>query len=244
MVFIEIGNSSVKALRIAKGEKHRLFRVELTEKDLLASHLQGLKKDELVLLSSVRQDLSGLVREKAGHVRLHEITKDRLGAIQIDYDTPDTLGIDRVIACAGAVEIAESDVIVIDAGTACTVDFMTKDYCFRGGVIMPGLPILMHSMKTLLPELPAVDQKIPGEFPGRSTKEAIQLGVNGGFIHSVVAFIQKYKRLNDGAKVLFTGGDGSFISKNLGPDYDGGFYENLVFDGMGAYMRINKISPE
>lgn len=243
MVFIEIGNSSVKAVRIIEGNRQNLFRVDLSEENLLADHLLELRKNEFVLLSSVRKDLTSLLKKRVSHLRFHEITRDRLGVIQIDYDTPETLGIDRVIACAGAVEIASSDVIVVDAGTACTVDYMTKSFCFKGGVIMPGLPILRHSMETLLPELPQVEQSIPEHFPGKSTAGAIRIGLNGGFVNAVNSFIQQYRQLYGGAKVLFTGGDGEFIAKSLGAEYVASFHENLVFDGMGTYLRINEIGP-
>jgi type III pantothenate kinase len=96
-----------------------------------------------------------------------------------------------LVCLAAWKETGGEDVIVIDAGSACTVDLMTKKGVFKGGIIMPGIQIIKHSMRTRLPELPEVPDSIPNEWPGKSTAECIAWGVNGGFLLAIRGFIER-----------------------------------------------------
>jgi type III pantothenate kinase len=240
MILVEIGNTSVKAVRQESGERVPLFKVSTNDIVELRQQLKTLQSKDLLLLSSVRKDLTSVIIESREQMSVHVIQYDQLGKIRLDYETPETLGIDRVLACAGGVYHAKSDVIVVDAGTACTIDFMTKDYTFKGGVILPGLPMLRHSMETLTPELPEVEPGVPADFPGKSTRDAIKIGVNGGFLHAITRFIEQYKSRFKDAQVLITGGDGPFIQKSLNAAYSSRYFENLVFDGILAWKEINE----
>lgn len=239
-ILVEIGNTSVKAVRVKDGERFPLFKIGTNEANLLRKELLALQSEEILILSSVRKDLTAVFREFDEKLKIYSITYDQLGKIGLDYDTPATLGIDRVLACAGAVHHAKKDVVVVDAGTACTVDMMASDYSFKGGVIMPGLPMLRHSMRSLTPELPEVDQSFSKQFPGRSTKESITIGLNGGFVHSIAKFIDDYRSRLDEVEVFITGGDGEFVQKGLPGNIKTQYFENLVFDGMLAWLEVNQ----
>ena len=241
MILVEIGNTSVKAVREESGHRSPLFKVSTENVVELHRELERLDKNELMLLSSVRKDITALILDSKIRPTIHAIRYDKLGNITLDYNSPETLGIDRVLACAGGVRLAKSDVVVVDAGTACTVDFMTAGYTFKGGVILPGLRMLRHSMQTLTPELPEVDQSIPSHFPGKSTRDAIRIGLNGGFIHTISRFIEQYINLFDEVEILVTGGDGHFVQEQLKEKFASSFHENLVFDGMLAWKELNVI---
>ncbi|MFO7846348.1 MAG: type III pantothenate kinase [Balneolaceae bacterium] len=240
MIFVEIGNSSVKAVRGTGSVEETLFTVAVNRKDQLEKSIQQLPDDERVLLSSVRKDLSAIILEEQGRLHIYEIKTKNLGKITLEYDTPDTLGIDRVLACAGAVFNSGTDAVVIDAGTACTVDWMTQNYRFRGGVIMPGLPMLRHGMTELTPELPGVGFEMPDEFPGKSTKDAIRIGLNSGFLRAIGSFVEQYQRIAGQSKLYITGGNGLFVKQHLEPQFNCRYRRNLVFDGMNAFLKLNK----
>ena len=241
MILVEVGNTTVIAARDNSGHLSPLFKVNSEDNDKLHREITRLNENELLLLSSVRKDLTTIILESGNRQVIRVLQYNNLGKISVDYETPETLGIDRVLACAGGVSHAQSDVVVIDAGTACTVDFMTAGYTFTGGVILPGLPMLRHSMRTLTPELPEVDSQIPAQFPGRSTRDAIRIGLNEGFIHAISRFIEQYlERIND-AQIMITGGDGLFVKQQLHERYGSVYHENLVFDGMLAWKDLNNI---
>jgi len=242
MVFIEIGNTSVKAVRGTSSEPEFLFKVSINQPNRLESELLTLPDNEKVILSSVRKDRAEIVYNHKNRLSLFEITTGNLGKVKLDYKTPETLGIDRVLACLGAIDQSYAqNVIVIDAGTSCTIDYMTKDLVFRGGVIMPGLAVYRKAMRELLPELPDVKLELPASFPGRSTDEAIRWGVFGGFIYAVQSFVEMYNQPNNNTAFYTTGGDGQTIAKNLKDEYEFIYRENLVFYGMEAFLRLNDI---
>lgn len=238
MILVEIGNTAVKAVRENSGHCTPLFKVSTDNIDELRRQLSLLNNGEELLLSSVRKDLTSIILEYKKQLAIHVFQYNNLDKITLDYETPETLGIDRVLACAGGVLHTESDVVVVDAGTACTVDLMTKDYVFKGGVILPGLPMLRYAMKALTPELPETDFALPVQFPGKTTRDAIRIGLNGGFIHSISRFIEEYFKMFENVQILITGGDGRYVHEQLQGQFNCTFHENLVFDGMIAWKAL------
>lgn len=242
MIFIEIGNTSVKAVRNASSDRVFLFKMGIHQPEKLNNELLALPVNEIVILSSVRKDLTKVVYKHRNRLTLFQITTGNLGKVKLDYKTPETLGIDRVLACLGATDHSSGqDVVVVDAGTACTIDNMTKNYVYKGGVIMPGLSLFKNSMRDFLPELPQVKPEVPDSFPGRSTDESIRWGMYGGFLYAVKYFVDRYQEIGNKSTLYLTGGDGEFLSKHL-KEYKSIYRENLVFDGMAAFIKINEIS--
>jgi len=238
MILVEIGNTAVKAVRENSGHRVPLFKVSIDNIDELRRQLSLLNNGEELLLSSVRKDLTSIILEYKKQLTIHIFQYNNLDKITLDYETPETLGIDRVLACAGGVMHTESDVVVVDAGTACTVDLMTKDYIFKGGVILPGLPMLRYSMKALTPELPETNFSLSKQFPGKTTQDAIRIGLYGGFIHSISRFIEEYVNKFKNVQILITGGDGRYVQEQLQGQFNCTFHENLVFDGMMAWKAL------
>jgi len=242
MVLLEIGNTSVKAARVTGTGCSTLFKAGIHQTEKLESELSALRENEILVLSSVRKDVAELVLKHRRRLKIYQITAADTGKVKLDYKTPETLGIDRVLACLGAAaDSAGNDVIVVDAGTACTIDYMAKNYVFKGGVIMPGLALFKNLMRDLLPELPQVEPGVPESFPGSSTDESVRWGLYGGFLNAVRSFVDMMAEAGAKPVLYLTGGDGEFISKNLG-NYHSIYRENLVFDGMEAFIRINEIS--
>lgn len=243
MIFIEVGNSSAKAFKVLKSKYSEVFKAETGKYDNLRLQMNRIPDDEIVVLSSVRQDVSDVILESSDRLRIKRITQENLGAVLLDYKTPGTLGIDRVLACLGAVlHAGRKDVIVIDSGTACTIDYMTGELEFKGGVILPGLPVQRLAMRSILPELPEVEPVIPGSFPGRSTKESIQWGVYGGYFQTIGVFIEKYRQQYSTASIYTAGGDGQLLSdvfkKQHGLEVI--FRKELVLDGMRAWVVMKR----
>ncbi len=133
------------------------------------------------------------------------------------YQTPDTLGYDRIAAAVGAYTICPGkNVLVIDAGTAITYDIVTSGGEFLGGNISPGLEIRFKSLNKYTNRLPHLER--PEEIPplvGSSTREAIQSGVVNGLLFEMDGFIgaisQNYPKL----QVVLTGGDAKYFVGKL-----------------------------
>jgi len=243
MIFIEAGNTMVKAVSVDSGMMNEIFRVETNQPNRLRNEMRSMPVGESILLSSVRKDVTDIIHEFQDKVNIQHITYKNLGTVTLDYKTPETIGIDRVLACLGAVlDAGGGDVIVIDAGTACTIDYMTGNYTFMGGVIMPGLAVSRKGMQQVLTELPETEHAVPEQFPGRSTEESLRWGVYGGFIYAIYSFIEKFQQQNRSAKLYIAGGDGEKIAKDLNNQFgiQSTLKRNLVFEGMKAYLDLNR----
>lgn len=237
--YADIGNSRIKVAERRSGRWKMIS--ECTHKEMLVcfSELFLSSKEVKIILSSVRTDLLKRLVSKFGARFFEVLTKSDIPKDLISYRTPETLGIDRLLTAFGAYSIVEDIVVAIDAGTAITVDLMNKQGIYQGGVIMPGLQLLKRSVSELLPELPDFPDTIPGELPGKSTKESIQWGTTGMVSCAIIAYIDSYKQMFDQPPTLVvTGGDANWIGSLLEGKVMYQVYPYLLFDGMRVIEQM------
>lgn len=121
----------------------------------------------------------------------------------VGYDTPATLGADRIAAAAGALAIAGGcDILVADIGTAATFDFVDAGGIFRGGNISAGIAMRLAALHDHTSALPLVGAAGPLPTMGTDTATALRSGA----VRGLVAELEYYRRLT-GARVIVTGGD-------------------------------------
>lgn len=124
------------------------------------------------------------------------------------YATPSTLGLDRMaLAAAAACSYPEEDVLVIDAGTCITLDFVDRKANYLGGSIHPGLNMRMKAMHTFTGKLPLAGVGASEKLMGNTTVSCMQAGGVLGSVLEIDAMITLYKRRYPGCKVILTGGD-------------------------------------
>jgi type III pantothenate kinase len=193
---------------------------------------------EKIVVSSVRADILYELETELSDIEFLKIKSSLIPSYYLGYETPKSLGVDRFLVCLGACSLTPKNVVVIDAGTACTIDMMSSDKIFRGGVIMPGIKIFHESMSNSLPELPAVDTTLPKEWPGKSTVDCIRWGVNGAFFYSIISFIEKFREQVENIEVFITGGDAAIITENLNEVIPVKYRPNLLFDGMEQFESL------
>ena len=135
----------------------------------------------------------------------------RSGFVSTDVLTPDTTGVDRVLGCLGALlDMPHRTVVVVDCGTATTVNVMGPDMCFRGGMIAPGRRLLagaLHRRTAALPEAEPGTAKIG---VGKSTRESLEAGVSAAFLGGIRECVNVAVREHPQAAVFLTGGDAAF----------------------------------
>lgn len=238
-LYLDIGNSFLKlAARNGPGWQI-LFDGKLDRVDELIRFLVSKGNSEKIILSSVRRDISEKLRSKLSERDIQAYGTSDIPLNMLDYKTPDTLGLDRFLVCLAAwKESGKENVIVIDAGSACTVDLMTDQGVFKGGIIMPGLQIIKETMKNRLPELPDSPDSIPQEWPGKSTVECIQWGVNGGFLFAIQGFIDQYRKIIDEPEIYVTGGNGGMVVKWMGEDESINYRKHLIWNGLEQFEQI------
>ena len=242
-LLVDIGNTRAKvAVWDACGRQVELFEAESFDKELLDSILR-LYQAEAAIVSSTRNDAPRAVAllEAAG-VKTWPLTATLPLPIGIDYRTPETLGRDRVAAAVGAmVRYPERNVLVVDLGTAMTLDLVTADGVFRGGAISLGYSNRLRALHEYTATLPLGEPLMGGEEPfslqGHTTCEAIEWGV----FHSILFEIEGYKARLEAEFadlcVIVTGGEAKYFEKQI---KNAIFAEpNLVFCGLNRILEYN-----
>ena len=148
--------------------------------------------------------------------------------LAVDVEAPNQVGIDRLLnaVAANVVRPADHSVIIVDSGTATTVDFLTATGAFAGGAILPGFGMTaraLHQYTALLP-LITIHDLGPEDLAaiGTDTKTALQSGLLWGHVGAVKELIRRFQLEVEPAGnhplVFVTGGAGRLLANHLGDD--------------------------
>ena len=234
---IDIGNTSVKAALVSEGVIVSQERFGSADPEVIGG-FTGNHRLQGVIVSSVGDDPSGLVdwlRSRAE--RVHLLTTRSSFPFAIDYATPETLGADRLAAAAGAVRRHPgADLLVIEAGSALTVDRVTGG-AYRGGSISPGLSMRFRALHEFTDRLPLVTKRTGFTFPGKTTEDAIAGGVIMGLAYEIIEYIRTFEKMYHNPVAVITGGDGGIIT----PLAEGRllYYPDLVTEGLNLLLETN-----
>ena len=133
-----------------------------------------------------------------------------------DYETPKTVGSDRLALAAGALLIyPKKAILIIDIGTCMTFDFVSDKGNYIGGAISPGLQMRLKALHQFTGKLPLVAVNEPQDLIGRNTIESILSGVVNGMKAEIDGIIDVYKLRYPQVKIILTGGDIAFFDKKL-----------------------------
>jgi len=142
--------------------------------------------------------------------------------LNIKYKNPNEVGADRIANAIGAVNaFPNKNLIIIDMGTATTLDAITKNRDYLGGVILPGMRLGMESLRTNTAKLMEVDIETPSTYIGRTTRESIQAGLYFGQLGAL-------KEIINGIKVEIFEGESALIIGTGG--FSQLFKEKSLFD--------------
>jgi len=126
------------------------------------------------------------------------VIRDRSAiSVSVDVDFPDKVGLDRLLnaVAANALRPASRPAIVIDSGTATTVNFISEQGVFCGGAILPGLEMSAKALNhytAVLPLIPVME--LGGQLPilpGRNTREAIRNGLFWGQVGAIRELVRQ-----------------------------------------------------
>jgi type III pantothenate kinase len=192
-----------------------------------------------IILSTVASGLNGLIRQELErHCYVLELDAATPLPIRNLYQTPETLGKDRLAAIVGAYALWPGQhCLVVDAGTCITYDFLRQDGAFLGGNIAPGIGLRLKAMHTFTARLPLVPRGEVAEWVGRSTEEALRNGAQLGALLEIEGFIRYCQSRFGDIRVLFTGGDADFFAKNMKSQIF--VHQNLVLLGLNQILNHN-----
>ncbi len=127
-------------------------------------------------------------------------------------DPESIIGTDRLLNAAAAYDKIKQACIVVDAGTALTVDFIDGDGTFHGGAILPGTQLMLNSLHEHTSLLPQITLTKPGEIIGHNTAQAMLNGAFYGIRGAVREIIEKYAEFYGAyPSIIATGGDAPLL---------------------------------
>lgn len=245
-LIIDIGNSKLKA-SIWKGDSLILHK-ELSHKDFEeAVALIDSYDIEAAIVSNVGKEMPVLIKsikEKLGE-NVFDFSFDWCETCDIDYSS--TLGVDRLAAYKGAiVSFPGFAMLVIDAGTALTVDIIDSNGHFCGGNISLGLKSRLQAIHDATARLPLISPALPDSAFGNDTHSAILDGALNGVIGEILYSLKKANELYKIDCVMLTGGEAPLIYPLLQEENVNCFHDPyLVERGLNACLneKLCEITP-
>jgi type III pantothenate kinase len=236
-LIVDIGNTSTKLAVYKDREKLSVSRINELSCEELEKRLSGVKIKRAIV-SSVRKlppYISDLFFSNIPFVHILSY-KSKL-PFRIEYETPKTLGADRIAAVAGALNYYPGDeILIIDAGTAITFEFISANI-YKGGNISPGLSMRFKALNKFTGSLPLVSIADNYSFPGRNTTDAITAGVITGMIYEINEYIRTFEKMHTDFKIILTGGDSEFLKDKI--NYQVIYMPDIVTDGLNFILDYN-----
>ncbi|NWG28248.1 MAG: type III pantothenate kinase [Ignavibacteriaceae bacterium] len=246
LLTIDIGNTNIKSA-FFENSLMKEFNVH-TNTGKALEYFSKHKFEEAAICSvnpAVEKLISDNICSKG--ISTFRISVENKFNLKIKYRTPATLGMDRVCSVAGALDIAEKEkllsigqyLITIDFGTATTINILSPDREFIGGLIAPGITTMLKSLNEKTANLPLPDLNNYKGLIGDSTSTSIISGVitaTTGLINETIGKLSSEN--NEQLPVIFaTGGNAGFIIPHL--KYKVIFEEALVLKGLKVLYDLN-----
>ncbi|RYF24802.1 MAG: type III pantothenate kinase [Flavobacteriales bacterium] len=214
---IDIGNTFSKLAVFEQKELIHFEQLEkIAEKDLLKLITEyQIENSTVSSVSNQIENLETLLKDHTNYIRF---TTEITGKIHSHYESPKTLGLDRWAKVIAAHCLHQgNNTLMIDAGTCITYDVLTADDEYFGGSISLGLNMRFKALNHYTGRLPLIEwKKTPDEIEeGTNTQNAIKRGVLQGALNEIEGFIALEHKRNKNLKVILTGGDSLFLTKQL-----------------------------
>ena len=239
---LDIGNSGLKFALFENGKIEKRWKCEFDTGAESVSDLLMESSPCGIALCSVVPEWTTLFLDKIKDERYERVLCVDSGvkfpfAILVSH--PGKVGADRLCAACGAIAIGIKEAVIVDIGTAITVDVLDLNG-YKGGTIFPGPEIILNSLHRETAVLPDLKKLYgPGAIPGKSTNEAIASGTFWGILGAVEMLIKKsLETLSPGAQIILTGGGARDISSQL--DYSFIIDPDLVFKGIFRLYKTCK----
>jgi len=229
LLVLDIGNTNITAGVFQDTELVAHWRLatehEVTGDQLAVTlrglfELRGLRFDQVigVVVSSVVPPLAGAVQ----HLCREYFNRDPLvvgpgvkTGMAIDYEDPREVGADRVVNAVAAFEEHGGPCVVVDFGTATTLDAVSAEGHYLGGAIAPGIQISLDALFHHAAQLRRVELVRPRKAIGRNTVWSMQSGIIFGYSGLVMELIRRFREELGEAKVIATGGLAALIAEQV-----------------------------
>lgn len=222
-----VGNTRARTASFADGAVHHSASHDATDSASIAEALAPFLDDHHgapLLVASVNQPAARAAAQ-ALQGRVDQIAyagTDFAIPLHTSVTQPQRVGIDRLLCCLAAFKMAEQACIVIDAGTAITVDFVDGEGTHHGGAIAPGIGAMLAGLRNSAPALPEVTAAQAFAFTrpeaepwGEDTEPAMALGAKASAVGLVHTLVDRFALAYGGyPRIIATGGDALPLFEN------------------------------
>jgi type III pantothenate kinase len=235
---IDIGNTLVKLAVFDNGQMAGFQTLDDISIPVLQKFVESHPGIDASILAAVKDfptEIETFLKDNFLFIRFDTKTPVPLRS---SYETPETLGADRLAVAVSAHALMPLDnLLIINAGTAITYDLVDKEGIHHGGAISPGLSIRFKALHTFTGRLPLLDRITDMPLIGKSTAESILSGVLNGALAEVDGMIERYALLYPGLKTILSGGDNNYFDKRLKNKTFA--IPNLVLTGLNIILEYN-----
>lgn len=208
-LIVDIGNSTAKAAVFKDGEMVLRKRLNANLEDGIAMIIEEFDIDACAYSSvgKVRPEVDEAIKHMVPEV--FHVTGETATPLICDYLTPETLGADRLAAAVGAAYCCPGhDLLIVDAGTCITYDYVSASGHYLGGNISLGMGMRLRALHEQTARLPLVSAEGEAPLIGRNTQQAIRTGVIRGMDYEIKSYIRDMRQQHADARVFLTGGNG------------------------------------
>ncbi|WP_372792526.1 type III pantothenate kinase [Lutibacter sp.] len=235
---IDVGNTKIK---LAVFNNSKLIHNEsITIENFMTIAMELIKKYECTnaIISSVASVKKSQINKLRTQINLIELSFFTKVPFKNEYSTPKTLGVDRIALVSSAIlKFPNKNVLIIDAGTCITYDFVDLKGSYFGGAISPGINMRYKALNAFTNKLPLLEPEYINQLIGDSTEKCIHSGVINGVISEIDSFINQYREKNKDLTVVLTGGDTNFLANRL----KNSIFANPFFllEGLNRILKYN-----
>lgn len=237
-ICIDIGNTSTK-IGIFEDEVLRSVIKDLSFPEVLRVCNQNL--DHRVVVSNVAGDFQHVYNLLERKERLMMVNHGLRFPFQSRYKSPATLGTDRMAAVSGGMHLLPNhDLLIIQAGTCFTYDFVSADAVYEGGGISPGLLMRFRSLNEFTSKLPLVEMDLSFDsLIGQDTDGSIKSGVINGCVAELEGLMDRYVAKYPQIKVILTGGWANYFESKINRTKFA--FQDLVLIGLNKILIHNNV---
>ena len=216
-LIVDIGNTRAKIAVVDNREVVEQIVVEDVTSDIIADVTHRHTAIHQAIVASTRANAAQVAKMIEEYVERVVVFNPATTPIPIgnSYHTPETLGADRLAAAVGVAALyPERDAMIVDFGTAITIDYVTGGV-FRGGNISPGVTTRFRALADYTASLPLCTATEEVLEYGRTTVEAIEQGVMRGVEQEIRGYVEDFLLKSCKNCTIFTGGDAKYFVKRI-----------------------------
>jgi type III pantothenate kinase len=237
-ICVDIGNTYVKSAVYKESDLSDFIRFKLNELSVFESFINNYAPFQSAIISSVRETPEELFHLLDDVPKVIQLDHNTSLPFDIQYDTPETLGRDRIAGLATAwKQFPAKNVLVIDMGTCITYDLLQSNGLYQGGLISPGIHMRFKAMHQFTGKLPLLEPDREAKLIGTSTYGSMQAGVLYGVRGEMESIIDSFRANYEELTVLIGGGDNIYFDDKF--SFSIFAAPNLVLDGLKVILDFN-----